>query len=115
MVAAPIATSGVPVTLPKGETQSIDSEESKLILTIPESFPKDATVYLGKNPVRFSELELKLKTNDKLQSEHEIYIHADGNLRYQDVIAVMSVASKAGGEKLGLITDPLATKEEAAP
>ncbi|HRI50628.1 MAG TPA: biopolymer transporter ExbD [Pseudomonadota bacterium] len=115
MVAAPIATSGVPVTLPKGETQSIDSEESKLILTIPESFPKDALVYLGKNPVRFAELELKLKTNEKLQTEHEIYIHADGNLRYQDVIAVMSVASKAGGEKLGLITDPLATKEEATP
>jgi biopolymer transport protein TolR len=115
MVAAPIATSGVPVSLPKGETQSIDSEESKLILTIPESFPKDALVYLGKNPVRFAELELKLKTNEKLQTEHEIYIDADGNLRYQDVIAVMSVASKAGGEKLGLITDPLATKEEAAP
>ena len=115
MVAAPIATSGVPVTLPKGETQSIDSGESKLILTIPESFAKDATVYLGKNPVRFTELELKLKTNEKLQTEHEIYIHADGSLRYQDVISVMSVASKAGGEKLGLITDPLSTKEEATP
>lgn len=114
MVAAPLTTSGVPVNLPKGETQTVDDEESKLILTIPESFPKDQVVYLGKQPVRMSELEVKLKTNEKLNTEHELYIHADGNLRYQDVVTVMSVAGKSGADKLGLITDPLASKEAAA-
>ena len=115
MVAAPMATSGVPVTLPKGETQSVESEDNKLILTIPAAFPTDQTVYLGKSPVKFADLLVKLQTNEKLQSEHEIYIHADGSLRYQDVVTVMSVVSKAGGDKLGLITDPLGNKEEAAP
>ena len=113
MVAAPIATTGVPVALPKGETQTIESEESKLILTIPATFAQDSAVYLGKNRIPFAELETKLKTNDKLQTEREMYIHADGQLRYQDVVTVMSVASKAGAEKLGLITDPLASREEA--
>lgn len=112
MVAAPIATTGVPVVLPKGETQSMDSEESKLILTIPPQYPKDGVVYLGKNGVPFTELENKLRTNAKLQEEREIYIHADGSLRYQDVITVMAVAQKAGAEKLGLITDPVSSKEE---
>ena len=115
MVAAPIATPRVPVALPKGETQTIESEESKLILTIPASFAQDNAVYLGKSRVPFAELETKLKTNEKLQSEREMYIHADGQLRYQDVVTVMSVASKAGAEKLGLITDPLSSREEAPP
>lgn len=115
MVAAPIATTGVPVALPKGETQTIESEESKLILTIPATFAQEGAVYLGKNRIPFAELETKLKTNDKLQSEREMYIHADGQLRYQDVVTVMAVASKAGAEKLGLITDPLSSREETAP
>ena len=115
MVAAPMATTGVPVVLPKGETQSLDSEDAKIILTIPASFPKDQLVYLGKNPVPFAQLELKLRTNDKLQAEREMYIHADGSLRYQDVITVMSLASKAGADKVGLITDPMSSREETGP
>ena len=65
MVAAPIATTGVPVALPKGETQTIESEESKLILTIPASFTGQRGV-LGKTAFPSPELETKLKTNDKL-------------------------------------------------
>ena len=66
MVAAPLTTTGVPVVLPKGETQTLDSEDAKIILTIPATFPKDQVVYLGKNPVRVVDLTLKLRTNDKL-------------------------------------------------
>lgn len=113
MVAAPLATTGVPVSLPKGETQTIESEESKLILTIPETFSQDSAVYLGKSKIPFAELLTKLKTNEKLQTDRELYIHADGKLRYQDVITVMSVASSAGADRLGLITDPLSNREEA--
>jgi biopolymer transport protein TolR len=110
MVAAPIVTTGVPVSLPKAEAQAVDSDEGKLILTVPEGFAKDATVYLGKSPIKFDELQVKLQTNEKLKAERELYIHADRNLRYDDVVKVMAVASKAGAEKLGLITDPLQTK-----
>ncbi len=114
MVAAPMATTGVPVVLPKGETQTIESEDSKLILTIPETFEQDHAVYLGKFKIPFPELETKLKTNERLQTDRELYIHADGRLRYQDVITVMSVASQAGAERLGLITDPLSNRDEAS-
>jgi biopolymer transport protein TolR len=115
MVAAPLATTGVPVSLPKGETQTIESEESKLILTIPESYMQDQGVYLGKFKIPFAELETKLKTNEKLQTDRELYIHADGKLRYQDVVTVMAIASRAGADKLGLITDPLSNRDEGAP
>lgn len=115
MVAAPIATTGVPVVLPKGETQALDSEDAKLILTIPATFPKEQVVYLGRHPIPFSELELKLRTNDKLQTERELYIHADGSLRYQEVITVMSLASKTGADKVGLITDSMSAEQQVQP
>ena len=50
-----------------------------------------------------------------LKTEREMYIHADGSLRYQDVITVMSLASKAGADKVGLITDPMSSREETGP
>ncbi|MCS6912029.1 MAG: ExbD/TolR family protein [Myxococcales bacterium] len=110
MVAAPMVTTGVPVSLPKAEAQAVESDEGKLILTIPEAFARDSIVYLGRSPVRFDELAVKLGANEKLRMERELYIHADRNLRYDDVVRVMAVASKAGAEKLGLITDPLQTR-----
>ena len=33
---------------------------------------------------------------------------------YQDVVTVMSIASRAGADRLGLITDPLSNRDEAA-
>ena len=107
MVAAPIMTTGVPVSLPKAEAQAIADDEGKLILTIPATFEKDKVVYLGKVPVPFDDLTVKLSTNERVKSEREMYIHADLNLKYDAVVKVMAVASKAGVEKLGLITDPM--------
>jgi biopolymer transport protein TolR len=110
MVAAPMVTTGVPVALPKAEAPTIPDDEGKLVITVPESFEKDETVYLGKVPVKFGELFIKLSTNEKLRVDKEIYIHADRNLRYDNVVKVMGVASKSGAEKMGLITDPLSTQ-----
>jgi biopolymer transport protein ExbD len=40
--------------------------------------------------------------------DREIYLHADQELKYGDIIQVMSAIKLAGeGVKLGLITDPL--------
>ena len=107
MVAAPMMTTGVPVALPKAEAQAVPDDEGKLILTVPETFPKDQIVYLGKSPIPFAELAVKLGANERVKTERELYLHADRNLKYDDVVKVMAVASKAGVEKLGMITDPL--------
>ena len=95
------------VALPKAEAQAVPDDEGKLILTVPETFPKDQIVYLGKSPIPFAELAVKLGANERVKTERELYLHADRNLKYDDVVKVMAVASKAGVEKLGMITDPL--------
>jgi biopolymer transport protein TolR len=108
MVAAPMLQTGVPVTLPKAEAQAIPDDSGKLIITVPKEFVKDQKVYLVKTAfVLGPELDAALKNNAKLQAEKEVYIHADQDLPYGAVVKVMAALSRNGGEKIGLVTDPL--------
>jgi biopolymer transport protein TolR len=108
MVAAPMLQVGVPVTLPKADAQAIPDDNGKLIITVPKEFEKDGTIYIVKTPFKFGEaFENALKGNNKLQMEREVYVHADQSLPYGDVVKVMAALSRNGGEKIGLVTDPL--------
>jgi biopolymer transport protein TolR len=108
MVAAPMLQTGVPVTLPKADAQAIPDDSGKLIITVPKEFDKDGTIYIVKTPFKFGDdFEKALKGNQKLQVEREVYVHADQSLPYGDVVKVMAALSRNGGEKIGLVTDPL--------
>ena len=108
MVAAPMLQVGVPVTLPKADAQAIPDDQGKLIVTLPKEFEKDGLLYIVKTAFRFGEdFEKALKGNQKLQVEREVYVHADQSLPYGDVVKVMAALSRNGGEKIGLVTDPL--------
>ena len=108
MVAAPMLQTGVPVTLPKADAQAIPDDQGKLIITVPKEFEKDGIVYIVKTPFKFGEdFDKALKGNAKLQAEKEVYVHADQALPYGAVVKVMASLSRNGGEKIGLVTDPL--------
>jgi biopolymer transport protein TolR len=103
MVTAPIMQTGVDVTLPEAKAQSVPDESGKLIITM----TKDRRVFIGRMEIPVAEVETKLKANAKLQADREVYLHADTALSYGDVVKVMAAIKLAGGDKMGLITDPL--------
>jgi biopolymer transport protein TolR len=103
MVTAPILQTGVDVDLPNAKAQTIPDESGKLIVTM----TKDRRIFIGRMEIPLAEVETKLKANAKLQADHEAYLHADTNLSYGDVVKVMAAIKLAGGDKMGLITDPL--------
>ena len=103
MVAAPMLQTGVDVNLPEAKAQTIPDDAGKLILTV----TKDKRVFLGKLQIPWNEVEKTLKNNAKLNADHELYLHADRSLSYGDVVKVMAALSRNGGEKIGLVTDPL--------
>ncbi|HEX4517403.1 MAG TPA: protein TolR [Polyangiaceae bacterium] len=105
MVTAPLLTTGVSVDLPKVKSAPMAADDSKLMIII----TSDDHVYLGKDEIT-GDLDNKLKTNARLQSEKEVYIQGDENVKYGTVLRVMSAARSAGVEKLGMITDPLTVK-----
>jgi len=105
MVTAPLLTTGVAVDLPKVKSAPMQTDDSKMMVFI----TSDEHVYLQKDEIT-GDVENKLKTNDRLKTEKELYIQADENVKYGAVLRVMSAARSAGVEKLGMITDPLTVK-----
>lgn len=111
MVTAPLITQGVEVELPKTQAAPMEGTEKKLVLTL----TKDKQIFIGTNKdnsIPYEVLEERLKTNARLQTEKELYLHADRKLEYGFVVDVMAKVRKAGVEKLGMVTDPL---DSAAP
>ena len=102
MVTAPLIQSGVKVDLPRASAQQMEHQEEKLVLTI----TRDRRIYLGNTEIAPAELERKLTSNARIQKEKELYLHADRSLPYGQVVEIMAVARRAGGESLGMITEP---------
>jgi biopolymer transport protein TolR len=105
MVTAPLLTTGVSVDLPKVKSAPMQADDSKMMVII----TSDDHVYLGKDEIT-GDVDNKLKTNERLKTEKELYIQGDENVKYGTVLRVMSAARSAGVEKLGMITDPLTVK-----
>ena len=108
MVTAPLITQGVAVDLPQTNAQPLEGTDKKTVLTL----RADKQIFLGTNeesPIAYAELEQKLKFNEKLQQEKEIYLHADRKLEYGFVVDIMAIIKRSGIEKLGMVTDPLET------
>ena len=103
MVTAPIMQTGVDVDLPDAKAQTVPDDSGKLIVTM----TKDKRVFIGKMEIPFADVETLLRNNAKVQSDREVYLHADTALSYGDVVKVMAAIKLAGGDKMGLITDPL--------
>jgi len=103
MVTAPMLQTGVDVDLPDAKAQTIPDDEGKLILTL----TKDKRLFLGKLQIPYETMEEALKNNAKLQADQELYLHADTNLPYGEVVKVMAAVKQAGVSKLGMVTDPL--------
>ena len=104
MVTAPLIQRGVDVDLPPANAQPMPADEDVSVLSI----TKDQKVFLGEAEIPFEELEAKIRLNQKLQKDKELYLHADRNLPYGVVVDVMATLKNAGIENLGMVTDPLA-------
>jgi biopolymer transport protein TolR len=105
MVTAPLLTTGVHVDLPKVKSAPMQTDDSKLLVIV----TSDEHVYLGKDEITGA-VDDRLKNNARLQTEKELYIQADENVKYGAVLRVMAAARAAGVEKLGMVTDPLVVK-----
>ncbi|MBI4818981.1 MAG: protein TolR [Deltaproteobacteria bacterium] len=106
MVTAPLISQGVDVDLPKTNAQPLEGNEEKLVLTI----TKEKKIYVGSNAdnaIPLDQLVEKLRNNEKLRKERELFLHADRGLDYGFVVDVMVKLKEAGVENLGMVTDPL--------
>ncbi|GFK92425.1 Biopolymer transport protein ExbD [Fundidesulfovibrio magnetotacticus] len=108
MVTAPMMTQGLEVDLPKTQTVTTLPETSEnLVLTI----KKDGSLYLDEYPVSFDDLAQHVR---RLVTDQKklLFLRADKDVPYGTVVRVMGSLKGAGVDKLGMVAEPEAVKEE---
>ena len=106
MVTAPMMTQGLEVELPETTAKALRQKEEPLMVML----NKEGEIYLGKIKVNSSLLGQQLGAMSDEEKKRPIYLRADKNVAYGDVVDIMDVIKKAGFEKLGMVTKPAEEK-----
>jgi len=104
MVTAPLLQQGLPVNLPEAAAPALKRTKTDVILTV----QKGGGIFLGddKTPIPEEELEGRLSAIYSAKEEKDLFIKADSDLLYGTVVKMMSLAKKAGVDRIGMITQP---------
>ena len=105
MITAPMMNTGVDIDLPQVTASNIEDPEGKLVMSI----GIDHKIHLGGTVVTWQDLEAKLKSNERVKKESQLYIEADQKLPYGVVVTAMAIAKNAGVAKVMMLTDPTET------
>jgi len=101
MITAPMLNTGVSLDLPKVTAENLEDPNSPLVLSI-----KKDGIRLGGTQLKWKDLEAKLKTNDRIQKESALYVGADADLPYSEVVTAMAIAKNAGVTRVMMLTSP---------
>jgi biopolymer transport protein TolR len=104
MVTAPLLSTSLRIELPEVQASNQPIKDSKLVVSI----DKNEKIFFG--DVETPNIEETLKSNPRVQSEHELYIRADREARYKVVARAVAAARAAGVTSLNLLVDPEPTK-----
>ena len=101
MVTAPILQQGVSVELPQAKAGALSGEEEQLVVTV----DKRGTVFLNDNAIALADLGAKLEAVTRLKPDKQVFLRADRNVAYGEVVQVMAAVKGAGVQSLGMITE----------
>jgi biopolymer transport protein TolR len=101
MVVTPILQAGVKVSLPTVKAPSLPREDNQIPITIKE----DGTVYIRETPVADSKLIDTLATLHTAEPDHEVIVRGDRHLQYERISEVLTLISRAGFTRVGLIAE----------
>ena len=102
MVTAPMMQQGVQVNLPKAETKSLPAPQESVVVSIERS----GRVFINSNEIPATELKNKLSEMFSSRSKKEIFLKADKDVPYGEVVKTMAEIKGAGIERLGMVTEP---------
>lgn len=103
MVTAPILQQGVELELPQETIAPIEGDGEQLVVSI----DKAGIVYVGDgNVVEVKNIGQKLKAILERRQDKRVFVKADKNVPYGQVMSVMGAMRRSGIFKVGLITEP---------
>ena len=106
MISAPMLTTGVTVDLPKANAPRMTVEEDHPMISV----RRDSKIFLADEELSLDTLRARLIADERIKSLGEVFVQADEDVPYGDVVRVLAIIREAGIGKMGLVTDPLARR-----
>jgi len=100
MVTAPIIQQGVEVNVPKVRAAPLPGEEQQFIVSI----TREQQIYLNDTRLDADELTQKLTAISAERPDRQIYVRADEDVPYGEVIRTMAAIKAAGIQNVGMVT-----------
>jgi len=111
VVTAPIIQQGVQVSLPKVKAAALPGKEEQFVVSI----TRDRQIYLNDARLTAEALTEKLTAIAHERPDREVFIRADEQVPYGDVIRMMAAVKAAGIENVGMVTEmPAGSSAEGA-
>lgn len=99
MVAAPLSTVDVPVSLPKSNAPVQPREDKPIYVTV----QPDLTLSIGNDPVERVDLAARLLSATDNDPTTRLYLRADSAVPYGELMAVMNLMRAGGFTQVGLV------------
>src|ERR1700726_2978306 len=109
MVTAPIIQQGVEVSIPKVKAAALKSNEQEFVVSI----TREGETYLNDRKLEPSELTDKLEAISHTRPDLQVFIRADEQVAYGEVIRTMAAIKAAGIENVGMVTQEPSSSETA--
>ena len=106
MVTAPMMQQGVQVNLPKAETKALTPQE----VTVVVSIERNGKLFINSTEIPVGELRSRLSGMFATRTKKEVFLKADKDVPYGEVIQAMAEIKGAGIERLGMVTEPAQRK-----
>jgi biopolymer transport protein TolR len=92
------------VHLPEAAAPALKRTKTDVILTL----QKGGTIFLGDDSatIPIEEVEGRLTAMYAAKEQKDLFIKADKDVLYGMVVKIMSMAKKAGVDRIGMITQP---------
>jgi len=102
MVTAPMMQQGVQVNLPKADTKSLSAKEEAIVV----SMDRQGKLFIDRTEVPAGTLKEKLIGILANRTKKEVFLKADRDVPYGEVVRAMAEIKGAGVERLGMVTEP---------
>lgn len=100
MVSAPLLTVGVPIDLPESAAKPLEGDTEPVSISVREN----GDIYLQDTAVPLDDLTTMLAAIAASGFDERIFVRADQDTDYGEVIRVMGVLNRAGYRRIGLVT-----------
>lgn len=101
MVATPLIQKGIDVRLPTALNTISMPENPEVVLSI----RRDGSMYVNQDNVTMDSLQTTIEEAFMTAGDKRLYLRADGELEYGNIVDVVEILKAAGVEIVGIITE----------